>query len=926
MKKFKLITMLLMLTAMQALAMPVDEPKARSIALSYLTRMSGNGPQSINATGNNGMQLLHVEMGSTNSGQPVYYIYNTSTSFLVVAGDDRANEILMIGDRPLMDINNLPPGMQDMLSQYEEEIDFLLCHPDYVVDNDNSIMLNSTTQDIIVGPLLNATWDQKAPYWDQCQFDYNGATYQCLTGCPATSSAMVLHYWKHPKTQVDAIGSYVSALNLSSSLTVKQYTYPELPATIFDWENMKDEYDNYTAVEGNAVATLMRYVGQAVEMIYGTMNAGGSGIYSNHSQKLVDMFVRFGYDPSTCRVVKQENFSAFKWKQLIQNEMIAGRPVVYMGKSDNGSAHAFNVDGYDSTTDMYHVNFGWSGEGNNWFCMNSFSYSNYIFNRNHQAVIGIQPAKAPEPTPWLTVNPDTLSFGGCAVGQLYTQTFMVTGANLNDDVTITSSSESFTVSPSVLTAAQVQEGATVTVTYQPTVAGAQMGTLSLISPEIDVITVSLAGKTIEVPSLSINPNELSFISFAGMTVSKSFAVMGSDLTSDLTLSLNDVTGNYSIDKDNISVDEAANGTLVTVAYHPTVIGSSNASVTISGGGVESKTILLQGEATDTPVINVDVNEVTFEPTYTGGYTSSSTITITGAVNENIQLSWWHGQRASFSLSKQTITPEEAAVGAKVTICFCPERWNSATFATLVISSEGAETVSIPVRGTKINSTGFIIASPSDLSFETRVGVPVSKTFRLYYSQSDGNSCIMVSRPGDDNSSGNDGSNNGSAVYDKKQNTTLNNFEPKWFKFGLDVGPHVVPGDSLVYFIKGLKLMVTGDACFSTGTSFVQLTQLSNGGYDMTVTYNPNCAGEHEATINITLNSGNAKPFVVKLHGTAAEMNRCPSVPNIGDVTNLIDTQLNVSGKPSRDNVDNDVQVNISEVIPLVDQILYRKPQ
>lgn len=922
MKNFKLFTMLLMLTAMQALAMPVDESKARSIAMSYLSSKPGNGPQSINATGNNGLQPLHVEMGSSNSTQPVYYIYNTPTSFLVVAGDDRANEILMIGDHPLTDINNLPPGMQDVLDQYEEEIDFLLSHPDLVVEN--SCVMNSLEQDTIVGPLLTTEWDQKAPYWDQCQFAYDGTVYQCLTGCPATSSAMVLHYWKHPKAQVDAVGSYVSALNLSNSLKINQYTYPELPATIFDWENMKDNYDSYTEVEGNAVATLMRYVGQAVEMRYGTMNGGGSGIPISESQRLVDMFVRFGYDPSTCRVVKKLGLSNDSWKQLIQNEMLAGRPVVYMGVSGQ-SGHAFNVDGYDSFTDMYHVNFGWSGTGNSWCCMNSFSYSLYNYNRQQQAVIGIQPAKAPEPTPFLTVNPDTLSFGGCIVGESYTQTFMVTGANLNDDIAITSNSEFFTVAPAVLTAAQVQAGATVTVTYHATEEGAMMGTLSLVSPEINEVTVSLVGTTIEAPSLTTNPNNLSFCALVGKTASKTFAVMGSDLTSDLTLTLNDVTGNYSIDKDNITVDEAANGTLVTVAFHPTIIGTANATVTISGGGTDSKTVVLQGNATDAPIVFVDVDEVTFEPTYTGGYTSSSTITITGAVSENIQLSWWRDKSASFSLSKETITPEEAAVGAKVTICFCPERWNSVTFATLIISSEGAETVSIPVRGTKINSTGFINASPSVLSFETRVGEPVTKTFRLSYSKSNGNDCIMISRP-DDEFTGHDGGNSGSVVYDKKQNTTLNNFEPDWIKFGLDVGPHAVLDDSVVVFVQGLNLMVTGDACFGVNPHFIRLTQLSNGKYDITVTYNPTCAGEHDATIKISLNSGNAKPFIVKLHGAATEMNRCPMALNIGDVTNLIDTLLNDSGNPSHDDVNGDGQVNISDVTHLVDRILISKPQ
>ncbi len=615
MKKFKLITMLLMLTAIQALAMPVDELRARSIAMSYLTNMSGNVLQSINATGNNGMQLLHVEMGSSNSGQPVFYIYNTSTSFLVVAGDDRAVEILMIGDRPLADINNLPPAMQDMLDQYEEEIDFLHDHPDLVVDN--SIMINALPQDITVGPLLNATWDQKEPYWDQCRFDYDGTLYQCLTGCPATSSAMVLHYWKYPNTQVDAIDSYVSALNLSSSLSNKQYTYPELPATTFDWENMKDNYDSYTDVEGNAVATLMRYVGQAVEMIYGTMNAGGSGIYSNHSQKLVDMFVRFGYDPSTCRVVKQENFSAFIWKQLIQNEMIAGRPVVYMGKSVNGLAHAFNVDGYDSSNEKFHVNFGWSGEGNSWCSMNSFSYSNYNFNKNQQAIIGIQPPEDPELTPTVTVNPTTLSFDGCAIGESYTKTLTVTGTNLKNNVVITSNSEFFTVAPAVLTAAQAQDGASVTVTYNPIELGSTSASLTISCDGAEPQTVSLRGES---SLISTSVDSINFGSVeVGYPVKKYFNVTGNNLNNDISLRIETRSVNYyKVSPETITPEQADNGVNVTVTYSPGSWWWTDANLILSSPEIEEITI-----------------PITADPYYPESFSKNQTISLEAYVGQHV---------------------------------------------------------------------------------------------------------------------------------------------------------------------------------------------------------------------------------------------------------------------------------------------------
>ena len=111
MKKIMLF-MTATILAMSLSAAPVDEFAAKKIAKNYLTNQHYAGkmmaPAALNPV------LLKAEMGNVKVNQPVYYIYNTSTTFVVVAGDDRAEEILMVGDRPLKDINNLPQGMRDI--------------------------------------------------------------------------------------------------------------------------------------------------------------------------------------------------------------------------------------------------------------------------------------------------------------------------------------------------------------------------------------------------------------------------------------------------------------------------------------------------------------------------------------------------------------------------------------------------------------------------------------------------------------------------------------------------------------------------------------------------------------------------------------------------------------------------------------------
>ena len=480
--------------AMSLSAAPVDQAMAKKIAQNFLTSELYAGQ--IMAPAATHPVLLKAEMGSAKLNTPVYYIYNTSTTFIVVAGDDRADEILMVGDRPLRDINNLPLGMQDMLGQYKDQIMFLQEHPGLQptsVETPNP-SFNATTY----GPLLTCNWDQEAPYYNQCKF----GSYQCLTGCPATSASMVFYFWKYPTAATPVVPGYKSTISVSS-YSSKSYTHSALPSTTFDWANMLDSYTgSYTTAQGTAVATLMHYVGQAERMGYGTSSAGGSGVSVDSVCNIRDAFTFFGYDSSTTRFVKKTSaysggstlYTDSQWAAMIQEEMAAGRPIVFCAVSSNAGGHAFNVDGYNSSTNKYHINFGWSGDGNAWCSLNSFGYSSYNFNVYQQMVIGIQPPSGSSATPTLSVSPSSLSFS-TTTGTSVSKTFTVTGSNLTGNVTLTKTDANgaYTISPTTISASAAASGATVTVTYNPSATGTHTGSITIASSGATSKTVSLSG-------------------------------------------------------------------------------------------------------------------------------------------------------------------------------------------------------------------------------------------------------------------------------------------------------------------------------------------------------------------------------------------------------------------------------------------------
>lgn len=480
-------------TAVSMSAAPVDPSTAAKMAGNFLS----SGPYSGKMMSPNGMKLdlQRAEPSRIAGAGAVYYIYTTSNAYVVVAGDDRAEHVLAYGDYAL-DVKNIPLGLQDMLNQYRDAIEFLQQNPGLKVDPVPSPANNPKLRATSVGPLLTCNWDQDAPYWNQCKI--NGT--QCLTGCPATSAAMVFYYWKYPTDPTPVVPGYECYLS-TSYWSGSYVNVAALPSVTFDWDNMLDEYiSGYNTEQGNAVATLMRYIGQAERMMYGTSSAGGSGVDADSVCNICDAFLFFGYDPETTHFVKKTSaysggqtlYTDAEWAAIIQEEMLAERPIVFCAVDASGNGgHAFNVDGYNSTTNKYHINFGWSGDGNDWCSLNAFGYSYYNFNVYQQAVIGIQP---PAQGPSIKVNPGKLNMEAF-VEQSSTATMVVKGQELTNAITLTLNDESgcFAIDASSVAVSEQEAGKTITVTYSPLACGEHTATITLSSPGVEDKVVTING-------------------------------------------------------------------------------------------------------------------------------------------------------------------------------------------------------------------------------------------------------------------------------------------------------------------------------------------------------------------------------------------------------------------------------------------------
>lgn len=382
MKKLNLLFLFCCFFLLGTMAEPIDQTKALTAAQSFLkNKRTASGARRY-APG----QVPQITLAGQVNGLYVYNVKN-SGGFVIVSNDDATIPILGFSDSGNIEINHIPSNMKAWLQGYADEIAWYQKHSVKTAKPARKAKAGNHPTDPIA-PLLTTIWNQDAPFNDLCPLDYNNE--KSASGCVATAMAQVMNFHKWPQSETTAIPGYVAeTLGLDM---------PDLPATTFDWANMKDDYRHgYTSEEGAAVAKLMLYCGYALEMDYGP----SSGSYPQLIAPALKNY--FDYNESAQMVVRSL-YTTAKWHDLIYHELVNGRPVMYSGVS-SGGGHEFVCDGYrydsDSETDFFHINWGWGGTSDNYFVLSALnpyqqgiggSSSDDGFNINQCAVIGIQPS------------------------------------------------------------------------------------------------------------------------------------------------------------------------------------------------------------------------------------------------------------------------------------------------------------------------------------------------------------------------------------------------------------------------------------------------------------------------------------------------------------------------------------------------------
>ena len=364
-KSFVLLAFLMLTGTLAVEAQTVSPDAAMSKAKSFMSK-------SRKAKSTNGSESsLKLAYTSQNGDETYYYVFNNAQSgYVIIGGDEVANDVLAYSENGTFDYAKLPDNMKWFLSCYDKQISGAIkqvkegkVSADEVAQAKRRAARKAPKTNI--GYLLNTEWDQVAPF--NCLHPYNidmnylnGYNENALaTGCVATAGAQIMKYYEWPTT---GVGSH------TDTYTFAGYTpSANFGETTYQWDKMKDVYE-YCCYNGDeadiAVGTLMYHVGVAIDMEYGQFSIGGSGAcVRDLAQALVN---NFKYSKGAT-FHERAFYSDEQWEDMVYNELAEGRPVLYGGQQEAGGAHAFVCDGYENG--LYHINWGWSGFCNDYFLL-----------------------------------------------------------------------------------------------------------------------------------------------------------------------------------------------------------------------------------------------------------------------------------------------------------------------------------------------------------------------------------------------------------------------------------------------------------------------------------------------------------------------------------------------------------------------------
>ncbi len=224
--------------------------------------------------------------------------------------------------------------------------------------------------------LLSTEWSQGEPYSKYCPID-PVAEARSVVGCTSTAAAQIINYWiengmldftlslenSDAYTSVNTKYNAVITIDSSDSPPDGNLSFAETNRLLADYEPGNE--DSIAALSFAAGV-----VQRAAYSAYSTSTAWSEELfYRSGFEKTISMdhFSREWVLRSGALDYTNDLFSSETYDTII-HELVQGHPVgISICKDSIAGCHALIIDGYDSSTGMFHLNFGWRGLYDQWY-------------------------------------------------------------------------------------------------------------------------------------------------------------------------------------------------------------------------------------------------------------------------------------------------------------------------------------------------------------------------------------------------------------------------------------------------------------------------------------------------------------------------------------------------------------------------------
>lgn len=340
---------------------------------------------------------------------PAFYVFvrTDAEGFVIVSGDDAVRPVLAWSGDGFFDPDDIPSNALWWFDAVEEQVAYLR-------QTSAASCPVKSVEDTEVLYYQTAEWDQNEPYNMECPRD--NSNNQCITGCVATSMAIVMHQRRWP----DAGTGTIPAYQTSKAIEVKERMLGEK----YDWENLpftdaSDIRTQWSMEQKKEVARIMADCGAAIGAEYGV-----SATSASEARAVQALMEYMKYDRSAY-LDRRGYYSDEEWFGMLKDELFSNGAVLYSANNDEGG-HAFVIDGY-SSDGLFHVNWGWGGSGNAYYYLFDMNPSGSVYATDHNMIVNLKPDEGGKPVERIQFYCTETSEGQVLKGLYVEETDQVTG-------------------------------------------------------------------------------------------------------------------------------------------------------------------------------------------------------------------------------------------------------------------------------------------------------------------------------------------------------------------------------------------------------------------------------------------------------------------------------------------------------------------